>query len=155
MNISIVVSNNTNTPYFPCLLQLSCTKYKTNKSSILWCDHFRVPLFLTGFSVDLLWRDEPGLTGFSPGESVNWDQLNISSVIQHGQYLQTRERLLLYLPLSLQKHPPVLSSAVHTWASDYTPAPADCFPLTANVPEALALTLWCCNETVLNMPCFN
>ncbi len=42
---------------------------------IFWCgDHFRVPLFLAGFTVDLLWLEEPGLTGFSPCETVNWDQ---------------------------------------------------------------------------------
>lgn len=47
---------------------------------LFWCFvHFRALLFLTGFSVDFLWLDVPGLTRFSPCETG--DQLNINNTL--------------------------------------------------------------------------
>lgn len=60
-------------------------------------------------------------------------------------FVATTDHDMLYLLLSLNTRQP-LSSAAHAWASDYTPAPADCFPLPANSSEELALTLQSSNK---------
>ncbi len=142
MNISIVVSNNTNTqnhhiPHAYCsLVVLNLKKWSWSLARSSFSDWFFCRLTLAGWA----W--------------FNWILTRWNCGSRPVEYQQcysawTRERWSLYLPLSLQTHPPVLSSA-----SEYTPAPADCFPRTANVSEELASTLWYCDKTVLKMPCF-